>query len=204
MLGRILSLLPLKTLRGYENPELVETIFRKTVAYEPVEPWPEMEGVTSVLDFGGACGRHYKEARRQSPLIRWAVVDTPAMVARARELETDHLKFFTEISSAADWLGTIEVVHSNGAIQYAPSPLAVVRELCSLRAGRMMWYRLLFGDGPGQIQISRLADNGPGKTKTALKKVAYQQTPIAENDFIAAHVEYSIEARGPDWFKFAR
>jgi hypothetical protein len=74
---------PLETLDGYEQSELIEVIFQKTKAYEPDGSWPEMAGVSSVLDFGGGCGLHYKLAKLQSPKIRWAVVETPAMVARA-------------------------------------------------------------------------------------------------------------------------
>src|SRR6266700_933030 len=92
---------PSETIEGYEQPELVDVIFRKTVAYIPQSEWPEMRGASSVLDFGGGCGLHYKQAR--SPLVRWAVVETPAMVERARELATVRLQFFTGISEAKDW-----------------------------------------------------------------------------------------------------
>ena len=85
---------PREAIEGYENDELVETIFRKTIAYEPSGEWPLVEGVKSVLDFGGGCGLHYKIARRQAPNIHWAVVETPSMVLRARELATDKLAFF--------------------------------------------------------------------------------------------------------------
>jgi putative methyltransferase (TIGR04325 family) len=204
MLHRLLSLLPATTLRGYEHPELVETIFRKTVAYSPSGPWPEMDGVSSVLDFGGACGKHYKEARIASPSIRWAVVETPAMAARARELETHQLKFFSAIEQAAAWLGAIEVVHSSGALQYTPDPIATVRELCSLKAPKMLWSRLLMGEGEKETQLSRLTDNGPGRSREPHKRVSYDRTPISESKFLAEHRNYRIIDRGPDWFKFAR
>src|ERR1700737_2497236 len=101
---------PADVLDGYEQPELVEGIFRKTLAYIPDRDWPEIAGVTSVLDFGGGCGLHYKQA--QLPDVRWAVVDTATMVARASELATDRLRFFSDISAAADWLGALDVMHS--------------------------------------------------------------------------------------------
>jgi hypothetical protein len=107
---------PRKVLEGYENDELVETIFRKTVAYEPAGDVPLIEGAKTVLDFGGGAGLHYKIACRHSPDIRWAVVETPAMVHRARELSTDRLMFFSDIGMAADWLGNVELMHSNAAI----------------------------------------------------------------------------------------
>lgn len=204
MLRRLINLLPAETLHGYENPELIDTIFRKTVAYEPTEPWPEMEGVNSVLDFGGACGRHYKEAKRHSSTIRWAVVETPAMVARAVELEMPQLKFFTSIKTAADWLGAIDVVHSNGALQYVPNPIHSVRDLCELGAQRILWRRLFIGDGARIAQISNLADNGPGRLNAPRKKVSYERTAIRETEFLDAHRKYKLVRRGDDWFDFAR
>lgn len=48
----------------------------------------------------------------------WAVVETPAMTARASELATDRLRFFTDIDGAAEWLGYVDVMHSNCALQY--------------------------------------------------------------------------------------
>src|SRR5436190_4381167 len=102
---RLLSLVrrfvpPAETLEGYEQPELVEIVFQKTKAYHPQNDWSEIAGASAVLDFGGGCGVHYKQARL--PEVRWAVVETPAMAERARELATDRLRFFTSISEAAD------------------------------------------------------------------------------------------------------
>ncbi|UPT88383.1 hypothetical protein HAP41_0000004395 [Bradyrhizobium barranii subsp. apii] len=108
---------PREVIQGYENPELVETIFLKTINYNPDSDWPLVAGINTVLDFGGGAGLHYKVARRQCPDIRWAVVETPAMVQRAKELGTDRLMFFERIDQAADWLGTVDLLHSNGAIQ---------------------------------------------------------------------------------------
>src|SRR5258708_10221942 len=102
---------PTESLEGYDEPDLVEVIFQKTMAYDPHGDWPEMVGVSSVLDFGGGCGQHYKLARRQSPDVHWAVVETSAMLARARELATEKLQFFTDISDAQKWLGSIYLMH---------------------------------------------------------------------------------------------
>lgn len=203
MLSRLLDLLPSETIEGYEHPDLVETVFRKTVVYEPTGSWPEISRARTVLDFGGGCGRHYKEAVREAPNVEWAVVETPAMVLRARELETENLKFFTSIDAAAEWLGSIDIVHSNGAIQYTPAPVAVLRRLCELGAPRMLWYRLFFGEG-GEAQTSRLRDNGPGALKVDRKNVVYQFTRIPRDTFVAAHQNYTVRAAGDDWFDFIK
>jgi hypothetical protein len=191
---------PSETLEGYEQPELVDVIFRKTVAYEPQGDWPEVNGATSVLDFGGGCGLHYKQARSSS--VRWAVVETPAMVERAKELATIQLQFFTDISSAKDWLGDVDIIHSNGALQYTSDPKAILTKLCSIGAKKMLWYRVLLGSPEREVQESLLGDNGPGQIRIREKTVRYERTRVSERDFIAAHVRYQIVERGPDWFRF--
>ena len=192
---------PKETLEGYEHPELVEVIFQKTKAYQPSGEWPEIAGATSVLDFGGACGIHYKQAGL--PNVRWAVVDTPAMVARASELATDKLKFFLSIQEAADWLGPIDVMHSNGALQYTPAPETTLRQLCELGANRMIWGRLYFG--PSEQQVSLLSSNGPGRLSVNEKSVSYPRIGISENVFMDAHAGYSLEYhQGGDFLFTAR
>ena len=110
---------PSETIEGYAQPELIDVIFEKTKTYNPPQSeWLEIGGASTVLDFGGGCGIHYKQAR--SPTVRWAIVESPAMVERASELSTERLQFFTSISEAADWLGPIDLMHSNGALQYTP------------------------------------------------------------------------------------
>lgn len=199
MLGRLWNLLPLPTLQGYENPELVDVVFRKTVAYRPQGAWPEIVGAETVLDFGGGCGIHYKQAAL--PTVRWAVVETPAMVQRAKVLETDQLRFFTSIDDARNWLGDIDVLHSNGAIQYTPEPLVVARKLVKTSPKRLLWYRLNFHSTGSQI--SRLSDNGPGKIDgVENKKITYPVFPISELAFHEVHSDYALEARGPDWARY--
>jgi hypothetical protein len=193
---------PAETLLGYEQPELVDVIYRKTLAYQPSEPWPEIATASAVLDFGGGCGLHYKRAN--CPNMHWAVVETPAMVERAKGLSTDQLRFFTDISEAAEWLGDIDVMHSNGALQYTPDPISTLNQLCALRARKMLWYRVLFGEG-NDVQSSLLGDNGPGPSlRVKEKNVRYERTKIPERNFLDAHSEYEIAERGPDWFHMTR
>lgn len=202
MLTRLLRLLPAETLDGYENPELVEVVFHKTRAFRPSEPWNET--AKTVLDFGGGCGLHYKAA---GPEVRWAVVETPAMVKRARELSTGQLQFFTSIRAAADWLGEVEMMHSNGALQYTPDPEATLREICALGAKTMLWRRVQLSPGETQrtVQTSRLLDNGPGKISGVRdKKIRYTETRIPERTFLVFHEGYRLAERGPDSFRFVK
>lgn len=191
-------------IEGYEQPELVEEIFKKTKAFEPDRDWPEMAGVTSVLDFGGGCGQHYKVARRDNPIIKWAVVETPAMADRASELATNKLRFFTSIPEARGWLGDIDVMHSDGAIQYTPDPEKTLRQLCSIGAREMQWKRVFLSDkAKREKQISLLGENGPAGSFGG-KAVRYTRVAIPETSFLAAHCDrYQLTERGPDWFCFS-
>lgn len=202
MFRRLRRLLVSETISGYENPELVEVVFQKTFAYSPTKDWPEIANVRTVLDFGGGCGIHYKEATRVAPSILWAVVETPAMALRAKELETDRLRFFDSIDSAVSWLGPPDTVHSNGALQYTPNPIEVLRNLCALQAKTMLWYRVLLGQPVKELQSSFLGDNGPGSISLKEKKVDYQRERISEQAFLAAHSGYRLAERGTDWFRF--
>jgi hypothetical protein len=194
---------PSEIVDGYEHPELVDVVFRKTMAYDPQGDWPEMAGVSTVLDFGGGCGRHYKEARSSN--VHWAVVESQAMVERAKEIATDKLQFFTDISAAKNWLGEVDVMHSNGALQYAPDPQQAVRQLCELNAKKMLWQRVFLSPDEvtrREVQSSFLGDNGPGFMNVKEKTMRYEHTRIPERAFLEAHAGYKLVDRGPDWFTF--
>lgn len=192
---------PSSAIEGYENEELVDTIYRKTVAYRAQGNWPLVENVKTVLDFGGGAGVHYKTARRQSPDIYWAVVETPAMVQRAKELTNDRLMFFERIEQAADWLGSVDLVHSNGAIQYVPDAIETIKTLCSIRPAILSWYRVPISDGAPrrEVQTSYLSDNGPGQSLASKEKlVRYERSWLSEPMFIQAHEGYCVAERGSD------
>jgi hypothetical protein len=196
---------PSEVIEGYEQPELIDVILRKTRAYNPT-PGEEFDvgGASTVLDFGGGAGIHYKQARSQT--VRWAVVESPAMVERAGELETERLRFFTAISEAAEWLGQVDLMYSNGALQYVPEPLQMLDQLCALKAKRMIWKRMLLSSSSleREVQSSLLGDNGPGSSSVAKEKVVkYIRTRIPERDFVSAHRDYDLVERGADWFRFA-
>ena len=190
-------------IEGYQHTELVEVVFQKTKAYRPDKPWTAMADVSTVLDFGGGCGIHYKQAN--SPTVRWAVVETPAMAERAKELATSRLQFFTNIPDAQRWLGDVDAIHSNGALQYADDPATVLKQLCAVQAKTMLWSRLRLSKGTieRELQSSRLRDNGPGKIRIEDKTVRYEMTRIPEKEFIAAHAGYELAERGEDWFRFS-
>ncbi|WOH48007.1 hypothetical protein [Bradyrhizobium sp. sBnM-33] len=217
LIGRLRRKLfpPDQVIEGYQNEELVDTIFRKTVAYEPRGDWPLVSDIRTVLDFGGGAGLHYKLARLQNPDIRWAVVETQAMARRALELATNRLMFFSDIEQAADWLGDVELMHSDGAIQYVPDAIETVRSLCATGPAVMLCKRVPTSDGEAQkreVQTSFLSDNGPGRLPTASDKlVKYERNWIPAQAFLAAHEGYRMierssdpQERGTEQFRFVR
>lgn len=130
-------------------------------------------GVINVLDVGGACGAHYfyaKAALREVGL-RWCVVETESMVARAKELTASDLMFVTDVSEGAKSLGKIHLLHSSSTLQYLPDPLEVLSQLISLEANVMLLSRLGLTEGESYtiIQTSTLSANGPGPLPAGVK-----------------------------------
>jgi hypothetical protein len=125
------------------------------------------------------------------------------MAERAAELATDRLRFFASIAAAQAWLGSIEVMHSDGAIQYTPDPERTLHELCAVGARQMQWKRVFLSDEDAkrERQLSLLGENGPSGSFKG-KAVRYTRTAIADASFLAAHHDYHLVERGPDWFRF--
>lgn len=126
-----------------------------------------------VLDVGGACGAHYYAVRAGVPPgvpIDWTVVETPVMVDRGRQLAAAEgvagsLRFATDIASALQQLGGVDVVFSSGALQYMPSPLEALRACLGAAAPTLVLTRL--GVSPDSrsyaaVQSTFVHDHGPG------------------------------------------
>jgi putative methyltransferase (TIGR04325 family) len=210
-LGRLIRMLPPKeVLEGFEHPELIEMMFRKACDFSPTRRWEEFASRSAVLDFGGGFGQHYKCATPLSREVRWAVVETPAVVQRASVLASDRLRFFTSVAEAADWLGAIDLMHSDGALHYAPDPTQALRKLCALAAKEMLWKRTFLSETDRteiEDQLSRLDENGPRVANerglTVSRKLArYRITRIPEADFLAMHSAYELIERNAGNFRF--
>ncbi len=107
--------------------------------------------------------------------------------------------FFERIDQAADWLGTVDLIHSNGTIQYVPDALETVRTLCSVRPAMLAWYRVPISEETRrEVQTSYLSDNGPGSSLASKEKlVRYERNWISEQAFIQAHEGFRITERSP-------
>jgi putative methyltransferase (TIGR04325 family) len=170
---------------GYSMKELTEVVIRKNIAiaqsltpesYLGADATRTLLGVSfalnrnsiRVLDFGGGGGYHYRLARHalsKNCHIKWNVVETESMCEAGRSIENDNLKFFSDISDAADDLGYIDLVLSSSAIQYCPDPLTYLKRLLQVSAKYIYITRTPFFAGNEKlvsIQSSMLSHNGPG------------------------------------------
>ncbi len=163
-------------------------------------PWMELGQPERVLDFGGGFGEAYRRAKHIIPHAHWAVVETPAMCNRAKQIATDYFKMFSNLNDAVRWLGKPDLLHCNGALQYTPNPEFMLHQMLSLQIPRILWYRTELCLDRHIIvinQVSRIRDNGPGKSPlfSGWSKVEYTKTLLPRDKFFSIHREhgYNVE-----------
>ena len=201
--------------RGYDDDLVARVVAYKTVQpSDPQQIAPEQvinaalatavaasardtDAPLRVLDFGGACGVHYLRVQSliRSPL-RWAIVETPAMAARAIEVAKGRFTAHMSIDDAAATLGSIDLVFTSGAIQCVADPLGALRALAGWRAPYLALARFpiwLAKEAVG-VQESRLSDNGIGPLMPGVEnqtvRVPVTFTPFEE--VAAAMVDYDL------------
>jgi len=208
---------------AYESADLVSVIVAKNLAYRralsdrPVLDLPALRTLAalaiagrpggrplSILDFGGGGGSHYTIARTAlgaSHPLKWAVVETPAMVHAAAPMRDGSLDFFDDMDAARDHLGQIDLVFTSGALHCCPRPRSFLERLVALRAPRLVITRTAFRDGPGTIysvQKSRLSTNGPGPLPPTVadRAVSYPNVVISRQDVEGVlRTDYVIRVR---------
>lgn len=87
------------------------------------------------------------------------------MVREAQLLANKHLKFFDNLTHAANALETIDLLFTSSALQYCPKPLDYLRKLVDIDAKYLFITRTPFNDVDQEIievQQSYLSQNGPG------------------------------------------
>jgi len=206
-----------KPITDYEADTLIELVYQKSVAFNRTTALDlgmgserlllavgialaegERGEPCRVLDFGGACGVHHTLAALMFPdaAFRWAVVETPSMVRKARSLETESLKFFESIKAAAAWLDSVDLVNSNSALQYVEDPLAIIHELLALAPKVLLWERMMLSSGATHVdrQRSMLFDHGPGAVPVGFRnrQVVNKIIKLSRDDFFSAHARYRL------------
>jgi len=162
-----------------------------------------------VLDFGGAAGLHYATAHRAFPArsFRWAIVETPALAERAKRFETKNLRFFSSPEEANDWLGGLDLLHSNGTLPYLDDPEAMLARLLKFQPGSILWARLPLGETRAvKTQVAPLSSHGPGAVPEGFKDrwITHNIISMKRDSFVAAHADYHMIWGSADSFLFAR
>jgi putative methyltransferase (TIGR04325 family) len=158
-----------------------------------------------VLDLGGACGGHYYYVKNiLKGRIDWLVVETPAMVGKAKILEEDGLTFSCNFSQALGETDKYHLMHSSGTIQYLPDPTRVLRDMIQRRADILLLNRLMVaaqGESMILIQRSMLSANGPGSLPAGVvdRECRYPITCLAKRQIEdCIREEYDILLRFED------
>jgi len=204
------ALLACTTENGYINNMLAEVVLQKTLVHSKqinnndfllcnsstsslfLSVLLSQENKTlNVLDFGGACGMHYFTTKHTFPQItnlKWKIVETKAMVEKARTIENDELSFFDKIDQA-NKDSKFNLIYSSGTIQYLSNPRATLKELIEIGSNYILLSRLSLSTGNEDvisIQKSTLSSNGHGVLPSQFTDtiIEYPHTNIPEKDFL--------------------
>jgi putative methyltransferase (TIGR04325 family) len=199
---------------GYEDPRIVDLVADKTAALAGrvgagagatisrqgaqdllalvLPPHPGSSHDLRVLDVGGACGAKFWELDVAAPGLvqRWDVVDTAAMVARARSSRgAARLQFHEDLHDAA--VLAPDVVIASGLLQYTPDPPSTLTALGALGAARLYLTRTAVRvDGaPAYVVMDTpLRDHGPGPAPAGTPDVRVSVPMALHSEMSLRHV----------------
>ena len=188
---------------GYDDSLLAEVI-----AFKTDRPWslnealPEavLNAITAVavaaasvtarplrvIDFGGGCGTHrFAVARALGLNVRWAIVETPAMVEQARKIARGRFSAYSDLRSALTAIGGADLIFASGSVQYTPRPDQTLRDLAGAGARHLVLARFPLWRGATTVGIQRsmLSGNGIGALPEHISdlEVAYPITFIDQS-----------------------
>jgi putative methyltransferase (TIGR04325 family) len=199
---------------GYHDAALAEVIAYKTslpVDVRRMLPEQAVNAIVSVgiaaaeaearplhvLDFGGGCGVHYFTCvdRFRMPL-KWAIVETATMAQRGRELAQGRFEVFTDIATAADRIGRIDLVFVSSALSYVTDPLGTLKALLSLHPRHFALARFPVWGGAQVVglQTSLLSHNGIGPMPANMpdRQMTYPVTFANFDDVMRAFDDYEL------------
>lgn len=210
---------------GYEESDLINVIYLKTIrfrdaissSYGPV--LIDMGNIRTILalslaikgdefrviDFGGACGAHYFSAKAlygEKVKFKWHVVETENMVNQGKSLQTDELNFYTDVDSARQDMGHVDMIFSSGALQYVRNPYQSLQKLLECDAKYIFLTRWGLSNSNKDlftVQASTLSMNGIGplpegiKDKTLKYPVTIVRKEVVEDFFLTRHYRIEIQ-----------
>lgn len=133
----------------------------------------------------------------QEIALNWYVVETPAMVARAKALENNELKFSSDIESLLGTIGQADSVFTSGTIQCVDDPYKMVEAIVRTNANYIMFARGAFVHGGTDLIVnhkSMLSWNGKGPLPAGFqdREVAYPYTFVALDKFTPLLSSYDL------------
>jgi putative methyltransferase (TIGR04325 family) len=167
----------------------------------------------SVIDFGGGCAIPMlilKDLLGADVAAQWHVVELPSLVEAARErLAIPHVTFSASIEESVAQLGTVDLVHTAGTLQYVDDPRTWLSRLLAIRAAYLFVGRAAFHDGTADvigIQHSRIRDHGmqidiPDQPEGDIE-YPFTYMPKADFDRLVAAAGYELVASFDSWSGF--
>ena len=199
--------------KGYGEEEIARVVLEKTIVYKgqldasgPLAVSPtDAYGLLSVaqllagseparrefavLDLGGACGAHYftfKKFFGDRIRLKWVVVETEVMCRFAERLRTDDLTFLPDLSEALRSLGTPDLLHVSGVLQWVEKPYEMLDKLVKTGARYLLLSRLALtakSEDLVTVHRSMLSWNGKGPLPPGMqdREVAYPYVFLSEH-----------------------
>ena len=175
--------------KGYTEDVLVKVIVEKAKKYkENLKTSNELDLLSlrsffaisfilqkttiNVLDFGGGAGSHYhflKKFSDEKAKIKWHVVETQLMVDECKKnnLESNELKFFSNIDSAIKNIDKFDLVYANSSLPYTDKPNMYLEELLKVNSDLLYFTRMPLNENGKEnivgLQVTKLSAHGEGE-----------------------------------------
>ncbi|MFN8115499.1 MAG: methyltransferase, TIGR04325 family [Bacteroidia bacterium] len=201
-------------IESYYSDDLINVIFEKTKIYKKelqlkahqsfnssevnlltaillVYKFKKSETI-NVIDFGGACGSHYYQVREcleKNIKLKYCVVETSAMVRKAKVLSSDELSFNENLENTAySYNSDIDLIHTSGTLQSIDEPYKYLEKIFNCNATYILFNRLTMTTGNRDlitVQTSKLSSNGIGSLPDGFKDrlVKYPHINIRKSKF---------------------
>ncbi len=212
-----------KKFNGYDDNELIESIFKKTVKF--IDSLKTATPVTldahhlfllsvisllnknnlKILDFGGAFGTHYYIAKKFLSHIQfdWTVVELPEVIKLGKPLQNEELAFYDLQGDFSQRLGEFDLVLTSATLQHMPSPLKTLSFLTQQQAPLIALMRL--GVTPEAQDLwtlhkAHFRDCGPGEALATCpnKIAAFTFCMMAKQHVDEALKTYELVISNPD------
>jgi len=122
------------------------------------------------------------------------VVELPILTERARHRSSGELRFFTNPSDAAQWLGNVDLLHSVGALPCVTDGIATTRMLLNFSPRTVLWAKIFLGPWTSFHQhVVPLSSHGPGPIDGVDDHdVVHTFATWKRTKFLAAHCAYHM------------